>query len=171
MKFRLSNIGVVVVLALISSFLVPEDAMAAKAKGVNFDQYTFELVPGNSQSLRGVDALLTCADGSTVSGPLFDFAASRGGPSTSGSWQMIAAPGAAAGDGGNVDKVIISSRHFVLRGTWEDPLGRGNAVTCFDASIPADIVLEGTCGVGQTVILRASNGVSGTIKGDVTCNN
>jgi hypothetical protein len=83
---------------------------------------------------------------------------------------MIAAPGAAAGDAGSFDDVKIVPKHFKLKGLWDDRLGRGNAVTCFDATIPADVLLTGPCGVGVTVTLKSSNGVTGTFKGDVDCN-
>jgi hypothetical protein len=159
-----------IMLVAFSTFFVPMSVMGTKARDVTFEQYTFELVPGNSMSLRGLDASLTCSDGTTVSGPLFGFSASRGGSSSSGNWHMIAAPGAAAGDAGSFDNVKVVPKHFKLQGVWDDRLGRGNAVTCFEAPIPADVVIEGQCGVGVTVTLKASNGVTGTFKGDVHCN-
>jgi len=164
------RVGAMIILLALAAILVPSSVMAAKSKSVSFDQNTFEIVPGNSQSLRGLDASLTCSDGTTVSGPLFGFSASKDRSSMSGSWHMIAAPGAAAGDAGSFDKVNITPKHFKLQGVWDDRLGRGNAVTCFEALIPADVVIDGQCGIGVTVTLKASNGVTGTFKGDVNCN-
>lgn len=93
-----------------------------------------------------------------------------GGSSGSGNWHVIAAPGAAAGDAGSFDNAKIVPKHFKLQGVWEDRRGNGNAVVCFEASIPADVVIEGQCGIGVTVTLKASNGVTGTFRGDANCN-
>jgi hypothetical protein len=167
---RLLQTGFVVMLLTVTAFVVPMSAMATKSKSVSFEQYTFELVPGMSQSLRGLDASVTCSDGTIISGPLFDFGASRDGPGNSGTWQMIAAPGAAAGDAGSFDNVKIVPKHFKLQGLWDDRLGRGNSVVCFDSLIPAHVIIEGQCGIGVTVMLKATNGVTGSFKGDVNCN-
>ena len=164
MTLQLSHIAMIAVFVSLLGFFLPTYAIANKSKSVDFEQYTFELVPGQSQSLRGVDAVVTCADGTAVLGPLLDFSASR-----DGSWNIIAAPGAAAGDSGTIEKSHIVSKHFKLKGTWDDPIGRGNSVACFDSAIPASVVIQGQCGLGVTVTLKASNGVTGTFRGDVTC--
>ena len=147
----------------------PAAAMGQKEKSVSFEQYTFELVPGMSQSLRGVDALVKCPNGNTVSGPLFQFDATRSGPEESGGWGMLAAPGAALGDGGEFSKVKVNVKHFMLEGSWNGIMGRDNAVTCFDAPLPANVVIKGTCGIGVVVDFRASNGMRGSFTGDVIC--
>lgn len=144
-------------------------AMGAKEKSVVFEQYTFELVPGMSQSLRGVDASVTCPNENTISGPLFDFDANKVGSTKSGSWRMIAAPGAALGDAGSFDTVKVTNKNFKLEGSWEGILGRENAVICHDAALPAKVVIKGQCGIGVVVQFRASNGVTGSFKGDVNC--
>lgn len=160
--------GMIIGAMLLSGIFIPVTAMAAKS--VSFDQYTYEIVPGNSQSSRGVDASVKCPDGSTVSGPLFDFSANRERTGTSGSWKMIAAPGAAAGDGGRIEIVRLPDNNFKLKGTWEILPGRESAVICYGASVPATVVIKGECGIGVVVHFKASNGVTGKFKGDVTCN-
>jgi hypothetical protein len=162
--------GLIIGAMLIFGIFIPATAMAAKGKSVNFEQYTYEIVPGMSQSLRGVDASVTCPNGDTMPGPLFDFSANKAGHSKSGNWGMLAAPGAALGDTGAFDKVQVTHKHFKLRGSWEGLFGRNNAVTCFDAPLPATVVIKGQCGVGVVVHFKASNGVIGSFKGDVTCN-
>ncbi|MGI0048310.1 MAG: hypothetical protein ACREAW_02120, partial [Nitrososphaera sp.] len=159
MTTRLFHIGMIFSLVALTAFLMPTTVLATKSRSVSFEQSTFELVPGISQSLRGLDAAITCSDGTTISGPLFDFSAIRDGRSNSGSWQMIAAPGAAAGDAGSFDNVKITPKQFKLQGLWDDRLSRGNSVVCFDAPIPAYVVIQGQCGVGMTVTLKATNGV------------
>ena len=148
---------------------VPAAAMGQKEKSVSFEQYTFELVPGMSQSLRGVDALVACPTGNTVLGPLFKFDAARSGSGESGGWGMLAAPGAALGDSGDFSKVKVGAKSFRLEGSWEGIMGRQNGVTCFDAPLPANVVIKGTCGIGVVVDFRASNDVRGSFTGDVTC--
>lgn len=170
MTLKLSNIAMIALFVALLGFLLPTSAIATKSKSVNFEQYTIELVPGLPQSLRGVDASVTCVDGRTISGPLFHFSASRTGPSNSGNWDLLAAPGAAAGDTGTTDKVRIAPKHFKLHGSWDDPTSRGFAVICSDGAIPTNFVIEGACGIGVTVMLKASNGVTGSFKGDVICN-
>jgi hypothetical protein len=170
MSPRFFHIGVIFSLVALTAFLMPTSVQATKSKSVSFEQSTFELVPGMSQSLRGLDAAVTCSDGTTILGPLFDFSAIRDGRSNSGSWQMIAAPGAAAGDAGSFDNVKITPKHFKLQGLWDDRLGRGNSVVCFEAPIPAYLIIQGECGNGVTVTLKATNGVKGSFKGDVNCN-
>jgi hypothetical protein len=154
---------------LLLGVFMPAAAMGQKEKSVSFEQYTFELVPGMSQSLRGVDALVMCPNGSTVSGPLFKFDAARSGPVESGGWGMLAAPGAALGDGGEFGKVKVNAKNFKLEGPWEGIMGRNNAVTCFDAPLPANVVIKGTCGIEVVVDFRASNGMRGSFTGDVIC--
>jgi hypothetical protein len=162
--------GLIIGAVLLSGIFIPMTAIAAKDKTVSFEQYTYELVPGMSQSLRGVDASVTCPNGDTVSGPLFDFSANKAGHNKSGNWGMLAAPGAALGDTGAFDKVLVTKKHFKLQGSWEGLFGRDNAVTCFDASLPATVVIEGQCGLGTVINFKASNEVTGSFKGDITCN-
>jgi hypothetical protein len=171
MALAVRHAGLIIIGAvLLFGISMPMTAMAVKDKSVSFEQYTYELVPGMSQSLRGVDASVTCPNGDIVSGPLFDFMANKAGHSSSGTWEMLAAPGAALGDTGALDKVLVNSKHFHLQGSWEGLFGRSNAVTCFDAPLPAIVVIEGQCGLGSVINFKASNEVSGSIKGDVTCN-
>jgi hypothetical protein len=162
--------GLIIGAMLLSGIFIPVTAMAAKDKSVSFEQYTYEIVPGMSQSLRGVDASVKCPNGDIVSGPLFDFSASKIGDSKSGNWGILAAPGAALGDTGTFDKVHVNKKNFRLHGSWEGLFGRDDAVTCFDASLPATVVIKGQCGIGVVVHFKASNGVTGKFKGDVTCN-
>jgi len=163
------HFGLVAIFIAFLGLLVPLYASAAKTRNVDFEQYTYEIVPGNSQSLRGVDAFVKCPDGSTVSGPLFDFEATSDRPTSSGTWRMIAAPGAAAGDGGTVEQGLIGRTHYRLTATLDDPQNRGKSVICPDVPIPTEVVIKGYCGVGVTVKFEASNGMIGRFKGDVSC--
>jgi len=147
---------------------IPLSASAARKSGVEFAQYTYELVPGQSQSLRGVDSQIRCGDGTTVSGPLFDLSATRDTGLTSGSWTMLAAPGAASGDAGALEKAQIGVKQFRLKGVW-DNFGRDKAIICSASVIPAEILIQGDCGIGVNIQLKSSNGVSGSFRGDVNC--
>jgi hypothetical protein len=165
--------GTMISFFALSGVLLPPSlsVMAAtKTRSVDFEQYTFELVPGLSQTVRGVDAFVTCPDGSSIVGSLFAFSPNKEGSATLGAWSMLAAPGAAAGDGGSIEEAQIGSKHFKLKGVWDDLFGRETAVICGDAYVPAQVVIQGPCGIGVTVLFKASNGVSGAFKGDAICN-
>jgi hypothetical protein len=163
------HLGVLITAILVSGIFMPTTVMSAKEKSVSFDQYTFELVPGMSKSLRVENASMTCADGSIVSGPLFHLDARKVASSKSGSWGLLAAHRAALGDKGSFDRVKVTNNDFQLQGSWEGIMGRNKAVICIDAALLATVVFKGACGEGAVVIFKASNGVSGSFKGDVKC--
>jgi hypothetical protein len=171
---RLAYVGLTGVLAAIAGLLVlPMSASASPTKTVTFLQYLAEEFPGIPQSLRGINAVVTCPDGSVTGGafgPLFSFDATREGGTSTGSWHMLAAPGAASGDTGDVTDAKISNSHFKLKATWDDINGSGHDIICGEP-IPATAEIKGPCGTGVIVEFRGSNGVTGTFQGDVTCEN
>ena len=147
---------------------MPISAYAVKEPTVEFTQYTYEVVPGMSQSLRGVDSFMDCGNGNIIAGPLFDLSATRDGSSSSGSWTMIAAPGAAAGDAGSIEKAQIGVKQFRIKGQW-DNFGRENSIVCYGTLLPIDFTLKGRCGMGVNIELTTSTGIKGSFKGDVNC--
>jgi hypothetical protein len=162
-----------VLAALVGLLVMPISASASPAKTVTFLQDRAEEFPSIPQSLRGINSVVTCPDGSVTGGdfgPLFGFDAGREGGASTGSWNMLAAPGAAAGDNGSVTNAKISASHFKLKATWSDAGGFGHDIICGEP-IPANVVIEGPCGTGVTVEFRGSNGVTGSFQGDVTCEN
>jgi hypothetical protein len=167
-------VGLTGVLAALAGLLMmPISASASPAKTVTFLQDRTEEFPGIPQSLRGVNSVVTCPDGSVTGGdfgPLFGFDASREGGVSTGSWNMLAAPGAAADDNGSVTNVKISASHFELKATWSDAGGFGHDIICGEP-IPESVVIKGPCGTDVIVKFKASSGVSGTFQGDVTCEN
>jgi hypothetical protein len=161
-------------LAAIAGLLaLPISASASPTKTVTFLQDRAEEFPGIPQSLRGINSTVTCPDGSVTGGafgPLFSFGATRESGTSTGSWHLLAAPGAAAGDSGDVTNAKVSASHFKLKATWDDINGSGHDIICGEP-IPATVEIEGPCGTGVMVEFRGSNGVTGTFQGDVTCEN
>jgi hypothetical protein len=159
-----------VIFTCIAGFLAPTlSTSAAKTKSVVFDQYQEETVPGLSQSLRGIDVIFNCPgeNNSPDHGPLFQFSASREGPTATGNFGLLAAPGAASGDSGTVTDAKITPKKFKLEGTIIDK-GFGHDIIC-GKPLPTTFVLEGPCGIDVNVNLKVSNGINGTFRGDVVC--
>jgi len=159
-----------VVFASIAGILLPTlSASASKSKSVVFNQYQEETVPGLSQSLRGIDVIFNCPgeSNSPDNGPLFKFTATRDGSTASGNFDLLAAPGAASGDTGNVEEAKITPKKFKLEGTIFDK-GFGHDINCGEP-LPTTFVLEGPCGINVDVKLTVSNGINGTFRGDVVC--
>lgn len=171
---RLAYVGLIGVLAALAGLLVlPMSASASSTKTVTFLQDRAEEFPGIPQSLRGLNSVVTCPDGSVTGGafgPLFSFDGSREAGTSTGIWHMLGAPGAASGDTGIVTDAKISASHFKLKATWDDINGSGHDIICGEP-IPADAVIEGPCGTGVIVEFRGSSGVTGSFQGDVTCTN
>lgn len=170
-----SYVGLGVAIVALAGLMLPlSTASAAPVKNVSFTQERALEFLGIPQSLRGVDAVVTCSDGTTVGGelgPLFSFSASREKGESSGFWRILAAPGAADTDDGQVTFALVNPVKFKLNATWDPHFGSTHTIICdsSSATIPADVVIEGECGEGVTVKFRASNGITGSFLGDVSC--
>lgn len=172
MRSSAYSIGILMALLCIAGFLVPLTSVSAsRTKSVTFSQYQEELVPGNSMSLHGVDVVFNCPGESNSPGfgPLFGFSGSKNaGPTDTGEFTLLGAPGAAAGDEGSATKVKVTPSKFKIEGTFDDSNGFGHDHICAEP-LPATFILEGPCGSGVDVSFKVSNGINASFKGDVTC--
>jgi hypothetical protein len=158
-------LGLAVFLLAIAAIPYFTQADAAKVKSVIFTQKSIEIFPGHFDA---VDSTTTCPDGSVREGAFLGLTPRTEGKSVTGSWFLQLEEGAAAMDGGDVKSLQVSNSNFRVNANWNQPPTQ--PIVCDNsATIPATVVIKGTCGNDKTVTLVASNGVKGTYKGDVTC--
>lgn len=145
-----------------------QTASIPSTQSVVFAQKTVLQTPGISKSLRGVDAHLTCLDGSHTDGYLFDFSATRTGNSTvSGSWLREGAPGVPGRAQETITRANITSINFRLEGTWTN---NDTFLDCgASSSLPSTAIIEGSCISDALVTFAGPNGLTGSFRGNVTC--
>jgi len=156
--------GLAIFLLAIAAIPYFTQAEAAKVKSIRFTQESIEIAPGHFDA---VDSTTICPDGSVRQGAFLGLTPGREGKSVTGSWFLQLEEGAAATDGGNVKSLQVSNIKFRVNANWNQPPTQ--PIVCENTTIPATVVIQGTCGNDKTVTLVASNGVKGTYKGDVTC--
>jgi hypothetical protein len=168
MKSRWTSFATGIFLVTIIAFVSPTDSNAAKVKSVTFTPVLVEIAPGHFDA---VGASTKCPNGSVTPGGILSMNPSKTGASVSGSWHILQEEGAVTGpDGGTFTKLQVSKNKFNAKGdfiTGDNNLGI--SLICQDAHIPAKVSFRGACGPDGIVILVASNGVTGSYKGNITC--
>lgn len=159
-------LGLAVFLLAIAAIPYFTQADAAKVKSVTFTQESIEIAPGHFDA---VDSITRCPDGSVREGAFLGLTPRTEGKSVAGSWFLQLEEGAAAADGGNVKSLQVSNTKFSVNANWNQPPGTHPIVCENSVTIPATVIIKGTCGIDKTVTLVASNGVKGIYKGDVIC--
>ena len=158
-------LGVAIFLLAIAAIPYFTNADAAKVKNVTFTQKSIEIAPGHFDA---VDSTTKCPDGSVRQGAFLGLTPRAEGKSVTGSWFLQLEEGAAAMDGGDVKRLQVSNSKFLVYANWSHPPTQ--PIVCDkSASIPAKVIISGSCGIDKTVTLLASNGVTGIYKGAVTC--
>jgi hypothetical protein len=158
-----------------SKAMAPHVSMPSKHTGVEFHSG-----PGCPGIGCGVGEI-QCPDGhvETPYTPYFNFAANKTlGHHAKGSWE--AQQGGQAGgnsDDGTLMKLRFIGNHFVTKGNWTGhstsmtPSTPTSQTVVLCSNTPLDhtmVVISGDCGTSE-VKFRATNGITGTFKGPVTC--